>query len=400
MSFSTSAPTSTTFGRGMLKHWLLDPALTYLNHGTVGAVPRAVLDAQRAISESIEREPARFLIRELADVKQFDLQGPSRMRAALAPIAEFLHANVDDLAFVDNATTGCNAVLRSFDFEAGDEILVTNHGYGAVTKTAEYVASRTGARVVTVNLPYPGTTATAIRDAIIAALGQDTRLLVLDHIAAGSALVFPVAEIAAACRARGIATLIDGAHAPGMLDLDIPSLGVDFYVGNLHKWAMTPRSSAILWATPERQAALHPAVISWGYLLGMPAEFDLVGTRDPVPFLAAPAGLEFLRSLGIDAMRRYNHELVWRAATHITKEWGTSIPAPESMYGSMVTVPLPAVYRPEAAGALKSALLHEDRVETQIFGFEGRTWIRLAAQVYNEWSDFERLFASIQKRRA
>ena len=399
MSSSTSAPTSTTFGRGMLRHWLLDPSLAYLNHGTVGAVPRVVLDAQRAVTERVEREPARFLIRELADVKQFEMKGPSHMRAALAPIAEFLHARLDDLAFVDNATTGCNAVLRSFEFKAGDEILVTNHGYGAVTKTAEYVASRTGARVVTVDLPYPDTTAHGIRDAIIAALGANTRMLVLDHIAAGSALVFPVTEVAAACRARGIATLIDGAHAPGMLDLDIPSLGVDYYTGNLHKWAMTPRSCAVLWTTPERQAALHPAVISWGYRAGMPAEFDLVGTRDPAPFLAAPAGLEFLRSLGIDAMRRYNHELVWRAATHFTQEWGTSLPAPESMYGSMVTVPLPTAYRPEIAAALKSALLYEDRVETQIFGFEGRTWVRLAAQVYNEWSDFERLFAGIAKRR-
>lgn len=398
MSATTSTP-SHTFGRSMLSHWYLDPALTYLNHGTVGAVPKRVLDAQRAIAEQIEREPARFLIRELADVKQFKLEGPSRMRAALAPIAEFVRARVDDLAFVDNASTGVNAVLRSFDFAPGDEILVTDHGYGAVTMTAEYVASRTGARVVKVALPYPETDAARIRDAVISALGAKTRMLVIDHLTAPSALILPVAGIAAACRARGIATLIDGAHVPGMLDLDIPALGVDFWVGNLHKWAMSPRSCAILWAAPERQKALHPAVISWGYTLGMAAEFDLQGTRDPGPFLAAPEGLSFMRELGLDAMRTYNHALVWRAATEFTRAWGTRVPAPESMYGSMVTVLLPESYGTtgEAASALKNRLLFEHRIETQVGTIGSRISLRLAAQVYNEWSDFEKLFAAIGK---
>lgn len=398
----SSSPTTTphTFGRSMLSHWHLDPALTYLNHGTVGAVPKRVLAAQRAITEQIEREPARFLIRELADVKQFALEGPSRMRAALMPIAEFVHARVQDLAFVDNASTGCNAVLRSFDFQPGDEILVTDHGYGSVTMTAEYVAGRTGARVTKLALPYPDTDATRIRDAVVGALNGRTRMLVMDHITAPSALILPVAEIAAACRARGITTLIDGAHAPGMIDLDLPSLGVDFWVGNLHKWAMSPRSCAILWAAPERQAQLHPVVISWGYRLGMEAEFDLQGTRDPAPFLAAPEGLAFMRELGLEAMRDYNHGLVWRAATEFTRAWGSRVPAPEPMYGSMVTVLLPEAYgtTAEAAQQLKNRLLFEHRIEAQVGVIGGRIALRLAAQVYNEWSDYERLFDAIGTR--
>src|SRR5262249_48110655 len=191
--------------------------------------------------------------------------------------------------------------------QPGDEILVTDQGYGAVTKTAEYVASRSGASVRTVVVPFPETTAEKLTAAIEAAITPRTRMLVVDHISAVSALIFPVAAIAAACRKRGVATLVDGAHVPGMLSLDIPALGADFYTGNLHKWGMAPRSSAILWASPARQADLHPTVISWGYGMGMSAEFDLTGTRDPSPWLAAPAALPFLQRLRLDAIRPHNH---------------------------------------------------------------------------------------------
>jgi isopenicillin-N epimerase len=384
----------------MLQHWSLDPAIAYLNHGTVGVPPRRVLAAQRAICDEIERQPARFLIRELADVEQFAMRMPPRMRTAAAAVAAFVRADQKDLAFVDNATTGCNAVLRSATFAPGDEILVTDHGYGAVTKTAEYVASRSGASVRTVLLPFPGTTPAAVVAAIETALTPRTRMLVVDHITSGSSLVLPVAEIASRCRARGITTLIDGAHAPGTLPLDLPSLGVDYYVGNLHKWAMAPRSCAILWAAPERQRDLHPAVISWGYALGMSAEFDLVGTRDPSPFLAAPEGIAFMEELGLDAMRTWNHQLAYRSARMFAERWNVKIPAPESMYGSMVTIPLPERFggTREEAQRLKDTLLYDERIETQLHPFGDRIWLRLAAQVYNDERDFERLFAAIEKR--
>ncbi len=395
-----SATTPHTFGRAMLEHWPLDPAITYLNHGTVGAVPKRVLAAQADIAAEIERQPARFLLRELADVEQVPMRMPPRMRTAAFELADFLRADAADLVFVDNATTGCNAVLRSFPFEPGDEILVTDHGYGAVTKAAQYVAGRFGGRVNVATLPFPGITPASALAAITDAITERTRMLVVDHITSGSALILPVAEIAAACRRRGVATLIDGAHAPGMLDLDIPALGADFYTGNLHKWAMTPRSCAILWAARERQGDLHPTVISWGYGLGMSAEFDLLGTRDPSPWLAAPAGVEFMRELGLDAMRTYNHQLAYGTAQAFTERWGTGLAAPESMYGSMVTIPLPDRYgeRPAAAQHLKDALLYDEHIETQIHAFKGRVWVRLAAQVYNDASDFDRLRTAIEKR--
>jgi isopenicillin-N epimerase len=395
-----STATKYTFGRTMLEHWPLDPAITYLNHGTVGAVPKRVLAAQAAICAEIERQPARFLLRELADSEKLPMRMPPRMRTAAFELASFVRTEPGDLAFVDNATTGCNAVLRSFPFEPGDEILVTDHGYGAVTKAATYVASRFGGRVNVATLPFPGTTPKGIVAAITGALTERTRLLVVDHVTSGSALVLPVAEIAAACRERGVVTLIDGAHAPGMLDLDIPALGADFYTGNLHKWALSPRSCAILWAPPERQADLHPTVISWGYGHGMSAEFDLLGTRDPSPWLAAPAGVAFMRELGLEAMRTYNHRLAYETAVAFTERWGTAIPAPESMYGSMVTIPLPDRYgdRPEAARYLKDALLYDDHIEAQVHAFKDRIWLRIAAQVYNDASDYERLRDAIERR--
>jgi isopenicillin-N epimerase len=197
-----------------------------------------------------------------------------------------------------------------------------------------------------------------------------------------------------------VATLVDGAHAPGMIPLDLPSLGVDYYVGNLHKWALTGRPLAILWASPERQATLHPTVISWGYMLGMSSEFDMLGTRDPSAALSSPAALEFMDELGVGAMREWNHRVACGAAQQLAGHWDTDIPAPESMYGSMVTIPLPERFGAthEASSRLKDALLFEDKIEAQVVAFKGRVWVRLAAQVYNEPADYERLRDAIDKR--
>ena len=394
------SPSRPSFGRSMLSQWGLDPAETYLNHGTVGAVPRVVLAAQHAVQEEIERNPARFLLRELADVKAIPMRMPARMRTAIAPLATFLGADPDDLVFVDNATSGCNAVLRAWDFAPGDEILVTDHGYGAVTMAAQYAAARAGATVRTMTLPWPTITPEAALAAVVEALGPATRMLVIDHVTSGSALILPIAAIAAACRERGVVTLIDGAHAPGMLPLDLPSLGCDLYTGNLHKWAMSPRSSAILWVRREWHARVRPTVISWGYGQGLAPEFDLVGTRDPSAHLAAPAGIAFLESLGLDRVRAYNHSLAYGTAQRFTERWGTTIPGPESMYASMVTIPLPPSQdaRPEAVQRLKDELLYEDRIEAQLLAFAGRAWLRLAAQVYNEPADYERLWRALERR--
>jgi isopenicillin-N epimerase len=391
---------SVRFGHAYRDRWCLDPDLTYLNHGTVGAPPRAVLDAQQQIRDTIEREPARFLLRDLADTRQRAMRVVPHMRVAAAAVANFVGARTEDLVFVDNATTGVNAVLRSLTFSPGDEIVLTDHTYGAVARTAAYLARRTGAVVRTATLPEPPCRPGPIADAIDAACSPRTRVLVVDHITSGSALTLPVKDIAARAKARGIAVLVDGAHAPGAIPLDVPSLGVDWYTGNLHKWAMAPRSSAFLWAGRARQTDLHPAVISWGFDQGFDAEFDLVGTRDPTPWLAAPAGIAFLQSLGLEALRVWNHALAWNAAVSLTGRWGVPLPCDEAMVGPMVTFPLPASVPadPAAVQALRDALLFEDRIEVQMHVFKGRAWVRLCGQAYVEEGDIDRFRAALERR--
>ena len=215
-----------------------------------------------------------------------------------------------------------------------------------------------------VRIPYPRFDAGQLIDAVTQAIGPRTRIAVLDHISSESALILPLQALAACCRARGVAVLADAAHAPGMLPLDVPSLGVDWYVANLHKWAHAPRSCGFLWADPSRQADLHPPVISWGLDQGFTAEFDWVGTRDPSAWLAAPAGLAFLQELDFAAVQKYNHDLAWHAAQSLASRWKVEIPAAESHIGFMVTLPLPSSLGSSAedAARLRDALLYEDRI--------------------------------------
>lgn len=389
------------FGHDMLRHWPLDPDITYLNHGTVGAVPRPVLAAQQALRDEMERRPSQFMLREVSEWVRGSSGRPTRMRQAATEVARFLGARGEDLVFVDNATAGVNAVLRSFPLYAGDEILLTDHAYGAVARAAAYTARQHGARVVTVGLPYPAFDPDGARAAIASAITPRTRLAIVDHVAAESAVIMPVAAIVAACRAKGVATLIDGAHVPGALALDIPSVGADWYIANLHKWAHAPRSCGVLWAEPSRQAGLHPPVISWGLDEGFTAEFDWVGTRDPTPWLAAPAGITFLETLGFDQVRRYNHDLAWHAAQALTDRWGTTRRVDEASLGTMATVPLPLEFgqTQEDAIRLRDALLFEDRIEVQLHAGHGQLWVRVSAQVYNDRADIARLADAVAARR-
>jgi isopenicillin-N epimerase len=389
------------FGRGMLAAWPLDPDVIYLNHGTVGVTPRRVLAAQQAIRDRIETRPSQFMLRELTAITVGvpRPQEKPELRKAADQIAAFVGAHGDDLLFVENATTGANSVVRSIEWKAGDEALVTDLGYGGVVNATRFATRERGATLRTVEMPYPPTPEAMVA-AIDGAIGPRTRLVVVDHICSSSALLLPVAEIVARCRARGVPVLVDGAHAPGAIALDIPSLGADWYVANLHKWAFAPRSSGILWVKPERQAALHPTVISWGLDQGLTAEFDLLGTRDPSCHLAAPEGIAFQRELGVDALRRYDHGLAWNGAAILAERWGTRFEVPESMVGTMATVPLPerAGSTREQALRLRDALLFEEKIEVQVHAWRGRIWARISGQVYNDESDVERLAEAALRR--
>ena len=386
----------------MRAEWPLDPQVTYLNHGTVGVTPRRVLAAQQQIRDEIERQPSRFLLRELTSISVGPPGAePPRMRQAAGAVAAYLGVQADDLVFVDNATSGANAVLRSLPLRPGDEILVTDLGYGGVTKAAAFAARQHGAAVRTAVMPYPVRSAGELVDACVAALGPRTRLAIVDHITSQSALIMPLAEIAAECRARGVAVLADGAHAPGAIPLDIPSLGVDWYVANLHKWMWVPRSSGILWASPERQPDLHPPVISWGLDQGFTAEFDLPGTRDPSPHLTAPAAIAMMQELGAAAVRQYNHALAWNGARLLADRWGSDFMTPEPLIGTMATVALPASLggTAEDATRLRHRLLFEDQIEVQVHAYSDRLHARISGQIYNEIEEIERLATAVLRPR-
>ena len=383
-----------SFGHPMRPAWALDPDVLYLNHGTVGAPPRRALEAQQSIRDEIERQPSEFLLRRLSSIRVGgENDAKPRMRVAAEAVAQFLGARGDDLVFVDNITTAANAVLRSYPFAPGDEILVTNEVYGAVGKTAEFVMRRSGGAVRTTELPREARDPQAFVDAITGALTARTRIAIVEHVAAHSAVILPLPEIARACRARGVAVLADGAHAPGAIALDIPALGVDWYAANLHKWAWSPRSLGILWAPPERQVDLHPTTISWGLDQGFAAEFDWVGTKDPSAALAAPAALAYMEELGVEKVRAWNHALAWEAGNLLADRFGTRLPADEPFVGAMITVPLPAAFGAtmEDASRLRDRLLFDHRIELQVQADHGRVAIRVSAQIYNERADVERL---------
>jgi len=384
------------FGRSILPLWPLDPAATYLNHGTVGVTPIKVLEAQQRWRDHIERHPARFMLRDL-----WTFTGASTtqtlMRQAAGDIASFVGADPANLVFVDNTSAGVNAVVRSMPLAAGDEIVITDHAYGGIVTAIQYAAQRAGASVTTVTMPYPAFTDAECLTRISDAIMPRTRLVIVDHIAAESALVFPVADIVRLCHEKGVMVMVDGAHVPGQIGLDVASLGADIYIANLHKWAMAPRSSAFMVATPECQAWLHPPVVSWGYGAGFTQEFDWVGTRDPSPWLAAPTGVTFLLGLGFADLRQYCHALAWRSAQRLTDAWGTPLEISESHVGSMVSVMTPlrcGTTKPEAQ-VLRDRLLFEHNIEVQVHARAGRVWVRLCAQAYNEDGDIERLAAAV-----
>jgi isopenicillin-N epimerase len=389
-----------TFGRSMLEHWLLDPEYTYLNHGTVGAPPRRVLEKQQAIRDEIERHPSRFMLRELNGQQPMPWRTVSRLREASDHVAAFLGSRPEDLVFVPNVTTGLNAVLGSLPLGPGDEVVITDLAYGAVALAAGAVCTRTGATLRTVHLAYPMRDAGDVVEPMVRALTPRTKLVLIDHVAAQTALVLPVAAVAAECRARGVPLLVDGAHVPGSRRLDIPSLGADWYSGNLHKWAHAPRGCGILWAAPERQSILHAPVVSWGHNKGFRDEFEHTATADPSSYLAAPEGMALLREWDFDACVTYMHGLAWEAAGVLTERWHTTFEIPRDMVGTMVTVPLPegAGTTDEDAARLRLALLVEDRIEVQLHAWRGRLWARISAQIYNDRSDIERLGDAVSRR--
>ena len=367
-----------TLGTQVRDLWRLDPGFLTVNHGSFGATPLAVLAEQQAWRERMEAQPTRFMRTVL----------PGALRAAAERLAGFIGARGDDVVFVDNATGGCNAVLRSLRLRPDDAVLVLSHGYGAVRNTVRFVTERVGARITEAAIPFPRPTEDAVVEAVAAALTPDTRLAVIDHITSASALVLPVARIAALCRDRGVPVLVDGAHAAGQIELDVPATGADWYTGNCHKWLCSPKGAAFLWSAPNRQAGLHPTIISHGFEQGYLTEFDWTGTRDFSSMLSVPAAIDFHERLGGPALRQRNRALALAATRLLTERLGTEAGADPSMMAAMGLVRLPGPA--DRAGALRAWLL-DAGTDAPIHVLDGAIWLRLSAFAYNDVHDYERL---------
>ena len=376
-------------------HWTLDPSVAYLNHGSFGACPRAVLDVQASLRERLEREPCDFLWRDL----------PGLLAGARAELGSLVGADPDDLAFVPNATTGVNAVLRSLRLEPGDEILTTDHVYPACRKAIEWVAARTGAKAVVASVPFPIRNEEEVVAPVLASVSPRTRLALLDHVTSSTGLVFPLERLVRELAARGVDTLVDGAHAPGMVPLDLGSLGAAYYAANAHKWLCAPKGAAFLHVRRDRRRLVHPVVISHGYEPDeegdrFRAEFDWTGTLDPTAWLAIPASIRHLASLvtgGWPEVMRRNRELVLAARDVLLGALGVEAPAPPGMLGALASIPLPAPAPGSPVAGLPpdglSRWFRERGVETVFFRWPGPAGkvVRLSAQLYNDPEQYERL---------
>jgi isopenicillin-N epimerase len=384
--------------------WPLDRDVLFLNHGSFGACPSEVLRHQAALRAEMEAEPVRFLSRELDD----------RLDAARAALGTFVGADPDDLAFVTNATSGINAVLRSRTFAAGDELLTTDHVYGACRNTLDFVAERAGARVVVVAVPFPVSGPDEIVAAVLAKVSPRTRLALLDHITSPTALILPIERLIAELGARGIDVLVDGAHAPGMVPLHLETLGATYYSGNCHKWLCAPKGSAFLWARRDRQPDVRPLTISHGATAARPGrsrfrmEFDWTGTSDPTAWLTVPRAIEYLGTLvpgGWPALMARNHALAVEARRLLCAAAGTAPPCPDTMIGSLAAVVLPdgtaevSWRRPDP---LQARLFDDWRIEVPVITWPAapRRLVRISAQLYNRREEYERLAEALRKELA
>jgi isopenicillin-N epimerase len=373
------------FGHARRSDFLLADGIDHLNHGAFGATPRIVLDAAHDWQARMEANPSRFFRRDL----------PVELRRAAERVAGFLGGSGKDWAFVENATAGLNAIIASLALMPGDEVMCLSQVYGAIGNTLRYHVERVGARVVTIAVPVPLADPAPLLMAISAAIGPRTRLACFDHITSAGAVVLPIAAMAAICRARGVPVAVDGAHAPGQIALDVPALGVDWYVGNLHKWAFAAKGTAVIWCTPERQATLHPTAISHALGDGFPEEFDYTGTRDNSAWLAAPAALDYVDRLGIEAMRAHNTALARDAGEMLISAWDSEAAATPEFCASMVSVRLPGSSSGDrdAARRLAARLSEERGIAAGVMALAGGLWIRVSAQIYNEIGDYARVAA-------
>ena len=399
----------TVQGSELARLWPLDPRVIFLNHGSFGACPAEVLRYQQGLRDEMEAGPVRFLSRTL----------DAKLDVAREALAGFVGADPEDVGFVPNATTGVNAVLRSLTLADGDELLTTDHAYAACRNTLNFVASRTGARVVVAPIPFPIATPDEVVDSVLARVTPRTRLALLDHVTSPTGVILPVERLIAALASRGVETVIDGAHAPGMIPLDLRTLGATYYSGNCHKWICAPKGSAFLWVRRDRHADVHPVTISHGANAVRPGrsrfrlEFDWTGTSDPTAWMTVPKAIDYVGSLvpgGWPAVMKRNRELALEARRILCAAVGTRPACPDEMIGSLASVILPDGVTTEVMwrqpDPIQRRLYDDWHIEAPVMSFPAapRRLVRISAQLYNSREHYvrlaEALTAEIARERA
>jgi len=371
------------------EQFLVRRDIAFLNHGSYGACPRPVFEAYQSWQRELESQPVEFISRRMHGL----------MGAARAALGDFLGTAADNLIFAPNVTWAINAVVRSLDLQPGDEVLATNLEYGAVDRTWRYYCGQRGARYINQPISLPVTTHEAFVEQLWAGVTERTRVISISHITSGTALVLPVAAVCHRARAAGILTVIDGAHAPGQIDLNLDALGADFYGGNCHKWLCAPKGSGFLFARPECQGMLAPFIISWGYEADVPGpslfldHYERTGTHDPSAYLSVPAAIAFQRAHDWPRVRAACHLLAHEARARIAALTNLPQIAPDSpeWWVQMCTCPLPLT----DAARLRERLWDEYQVEIPVSSRNGQTFMRVSIQAYNRPEDIDRLLEAL-----
>jgi isopenicillin-N epimerase len=384
------------------RHWQLTPRIAFLNHGSFGACPKAILQLQARFRSAMEAEPVQFLWRRYEE----------RLEPARQELARFVGAKAKDLVFLPNATTGVNAVVHSLQLRRGDEVLTTNQDYNACHNVLVEAVRQAGAKLVVAKVPFPLNAADEITAAILSSVTRRTRLALLDHVTSNTALIFPLKPILRELEARGVETLVDGAHAPGMLPLSLRDLRPTYYTANLHKWVCAPKGAGFLWVREDKQAGLQPAVISHGNNRPRPGftplqdRFDWAGTFDPSAWFCVGKAIRFIGGLlpgGWPELYQRNHDLVVAARRMLCQRLQIEPPCPEWLLGSMATLPLPErLQRMPPSGKIdreQLRLYDEFGIEVPLsrFGEPPRRWFRISAQLYNSPAEYKYLAGALEQ---
>jgi isopenicillin-N epimerase len=367
--------------------WLLDPDVAYLNHGAFGALPRVVAAQAHELRLMMERNPADLMMRRLQDMLD-DVRGK---------VCELLTADDAGCVFMPNATAGTATVIASLStsFASGDEILITDHRYGAVAIQTDRTSTERSTATVVAHVPLDVETAEDVVTAIVERFTPRTKLLVIDGIASLSGFVFPVAQIVAAAHERGVPVLVDAAHSPGQVANNLREVNADFWVGNLHKWVCSPRGAAILSIAPQWRDAIKPFVASHHFGQGLHESFDWTGTFDPTNILAIPTALDFWERKGWDAVRQQQQGLVDVGAATVAQALGTTAPVRDAFRAAMRIIELPETLSPERATEVENLLSDKHLVEVSIMHLQGKSFVRVCGQIYNTAEDYDRLATAL-----